>query len=389
MHARFCCWVLPLLIGGCTATPESPARVCQNDLFVIDAQFEGGEFDYCRFSSADSVELTFHPEDDKVDSAFSWFSFRVTAKEARDLDINLRFPDAYARYWPKLSTDGHRWIRADENAVQIAADAKSLNLRLPVPESGIWVAAQELITLPYYRTWLSELAAHEDITTSVIGMSIQDRPIHLARTANKSEVVLLLGRQHPPEVPGALAMREFVDVVLAGTDLARAFRDRYALLIIPLLNPDGVAGGHSRHNAGGVDLNRDWGPFTQPETRSVAKILANLDELGIQPRLMLDFHATKETPTMIFYTQVPADDTNPPLFATKWLTRVDERVDDYDFTHDPRTPSGLDNTKNYFFLRYNIPAITFEIGDEADREKVERYTPVFAEEMMQVMLEAD
>jgi hypothetical protein len=31
-------------------------------------------------------------------------------------------------------------------------------------------------------------------------------------------------------------------------------------------NPDGVDKGHWRLNDGGVDLNRDWGPFTQPET---------------------------------------------------------------------------------------------------------------------------
>jgi predicted deacylase len=155
------------------------------------------------------------------------------------------------------------------------------------------------------------------------------------------------------------------------------------------MNPDGVANGHARHNAGLTDINRDWGPFTQPETQSIAAVLDQLDERGIQPRLMLDFHATKMTPTMIFYTQVPEDDTDPRLFATNWMGQVAERTGEFEFTHDPRPPSGLDNTKNYFFSRYGIPAITYEIGDETDRQAIHDHTPAFAEEMMRVMLQAE
>ena len=58
----------------------------------------------------------------------------------------------------------------------------------------------------------------------------------------------MIGRQHPPEVTGAIAMHSFIDTVLADTDLARQFRDRFKLAIVPLMNPDGVAAGHWRHN---------------------------------------------------------------------------------------------------------------------------------------------
>ncbi len=91
---------------------------------------------------------------------------------------------------------------------------------------------------------------------------------------------------------------------------------------------------------------------------------------------------------MIFYTQLPSDDTHPALFATHWMTRVRRRLPDYAFTHDPRAAIDQANTKNYFFRRYGIPAITYEIGDEAERSGIEQHTPVFAEEMMKVMLES-
>jgi predicted deacylase len=364
-------------------------QYCENDVLILDARFDGGRLDHCRFTAENSVELTFRTEDFGVDSEYAWFAFRVTARDSRDIDIRMHFPDSRARYWPKVSRDGKNWNPVDENLVERSEIGKSMTLRLAVDETGTWISAQELLTQNYYENWLAQLDAHYAVETSVIGQSNQGRPVHLAQTNDKPEAIVLLGRQHPAEVPGAIAMREFVDVVLGNSDLAREFRSRYMLLIAPLMNPDGVANGHARHNAGLTDINRDWGPFTQPETQSIAAVLDQLDERGIQPRLMLDFHATKMTPTMIFYTQVPEDDTDPRLFATNWMGQVAERTGEFEFTHDPRPPSGLDNTKNYFFSRYGIPAITYEIGDETDRQAIHDHTPAFAEEMMRVMLQAE
>ena len=376
-----------LLLNGCAASIERDARTCESDLFHIDAQFEGGSFDSCVFSSNNTVSITIKPEDSKVVIPQPWYSFHITTNEPDTIDISILFPDAYARYWPKLSIDGETWQRAPESAVEIADDVKSLALTIDLTETGLWVSAQELITLPYYEDWIAELDGHEELRTEVIGNSIQGRPIRLARTTDKPEVVVLLGRQHPAEVTGAFAMRHFVRTVLADTPLAREFRERFGLLIVPIINPDGVALGHWRHNAGQVDLNRDWGPFTQPETSSVARLMADVDEAGLQPRLMLDFHSTKEG--NLLYTQLPELVTDPPNFATDWLDRVHELLPDYEFKNDARDVSGQPNTKNYFYKRYGIPAFTYELGDETDRDLIAAVTPVFAEEMMRTLLKAE
>jgi predicted deacylase len=371
------------------STAVAEDRFCQNDLFTIDARYDAGAFAKCKFKSDDMVQLTIKPEDHKVVVEQPWFSFKITAQAPDSIRIKLKFPSAYARYWPKISTDGITWQRVADDAVTTSRNQKSMDLRVEVVPEGTWVSAQELITQSYYDTWLAELAAHKEITVATIGMSTEERPIQLAKTAKKPEVILLLGRQHPAEVPGALAMRDFIDVVLGESELAREFRDRFALLIVPLMNPDGVANGHWRHNAGRTDLNRDWGPFKQPETQAIAKLMAGVDQLGMQPRLMLDFHATKYTDSILFYTQTAEDVTNPVGFATNWLTSVAERIPDYSFKHDPRPTSEQPNTKGYFYVRYGIPSFTYEIGDEADREQLHAVTPVFAEEMMRVMLKAE
>jgi len=101
---------------------------------------------------------------------------------------------------------------------------------------------------------------------------------------------------------------------------------------------------------------------------------------------MLDFHATKMTKTMIFYTQIDNDVTDPINFAANWLGQVKSRIPGYEFKHDPRPISEQKNTKGYFYRRYGIPSITYEIADEADRDEVLQHTPVFAEEMMRELL---
>ncbi len=387
MSSRHTILIALLLLSGCTTTVERDTHTCESDVFHIDAQFEGGSFDTCKFSSDDTVEVTIRPEDSKVIIQQPWYSFRITTDVPDTIDISILFPDAYARYWPKLSIDGETWQRAPESAVEIADDVKSLTLTVDVSATGLWVSAQELITLPYYEDWIAELDAQDEIRTEVIGNSVQGRPIHLARTADKPEVVVLLGRQHPAEITGALAMRQFVETILADTSLARQFRERFALLIAPLINPDGVVLGHWRHNAGQVDLNRDWGPFTQPETASIARLMEGVDEAGMQPKLMLDFHSTKEG--NLVYTQLPELATNPPNFATDWLDPVHELLPDYDFKNDARDVSGQPNTKNYFYKRYGIPSFTYELGDETDRDLIAEVTPVFAEEMMRTLLKAE
>jgi len=373
-----------LLLLGSFASAED--RYCEAGAFVFDARYDGGDLDGCKLKSDGSIELTFRPEDYKVDDDFSWFSFRVSTSQPGTLKARLKFPNTRARFLPKISNDGLHWTTLPEQARTKSKNGRNLDIEVAVDENGLWISAQELITQSYYDNWLKELSAHDDVTVAVLGKSVEERPVYAAKTANQSEVVFLLGRQHPGEVPGALAMRGFVDVLLGDSDLARQFRERFTLVIIPLINPDGVTNGHSRHNSDRTDLNRDWGPFTQPETRSIARLLAAVDKLEIQPRLMLDFHATRVTKTMVFYTQNDDDVTNPENFAANWLGKVKSRLPGYKFKHDPRPISAQKNTKGYFYTRYGIPSITYEIGDEANREELLKHTPVFAEEMMRELL---
>ncbi|MYD97039.1 MAG: hypothetical protein F4X98_06590 [Gammaproteobacteria bacterium] len=361
-------------------------RSCENDIALIDTHFEGGVFHRCVVRDGNFV-ITVRPEDNSVRVPMPWYAFRVSPKKPGVAVILMGFVGGDAdRFWPKVSADATSWQRLPESIVAISDDASRLAMRIPLRETPLWVASQQLLTTAHYGERARQLAAHPELTVRTLGASLQGRPMFVAETEARTEGVLLIGRQHPPEVTGALTMRSFVDTVLGDTELARTFRDRFSLVVVPLVNPDGVAAGHWRHNAGKTDLNRDWGPFRQPETRHIRSLLEVIEARGVALRLMLDFHATQATENALFYTQRDEDgDGSAHAFAATWLDRVRDRLPGIEFDHRP-SKSETANAKNYFYNRYGIPSITYESGDETDPAWIDRATPVFAEEMMNVLL---
>lgn len=373
-----------VLIAGCATPPRATNQFCDGPDYIVEAFFEAGHLSSCAIQANGSLHIDIVPEDRPPINPSPWYSFRLHPKRAVDFDLRLGFAEGYARYLPKVSEDGQHWTQLAADRVIVSDDGQSFFLRITLDEGPLWISAQEPLGSDYYLDWFRDMAANETTEVKVLGSSAEGRPIYAAFAGNGPDYILLLGRQHPPEVTGALALRAFVDNVLSHTPLAEEFRQAYSVVIVPFLNPDGVALGHWRHNTGSVDLNRDWGPFTQPETRLVRKLLEQRENRGDRIRLMLDFHSTRQN---LFYAQAKNEPTDPPGFTDEWVSRAIERLPDFDFSQEKNESSGQANTKNYFYSRYGIPAITYELGDETDRSAVTTSSKVFAEEMMRLLLE--
>lgn len=159
-------------------------------------------------------------------------------------------------------------------------------------------------------------------------------------------------------------MLAFVDALVE----ARGLPADIQFLIVPMLNPDGVARGHWRANRGAVDLNRDWGPFTQPETCAVKAWLDALPQ-AVQPALMVDFHSTRSN---LFYVQSDDEmDVSQRRFLAAWLGGQEQALAGYPFTIEPRNANpGSGTAKNWFHAAYAIPAYTYEVADTADRAAI-------------------
>jgi murein endopeptidase len=118
---------------------------------------------------------------------------------------------------------------------------------------------------------------HDDRPRRVsLGESLEGRPIYAYRLGNPAaRKLLVVGTVHGNELAGMAITRRLLGV---------SPPPRAELWIVPDLNPDGHAAG-TRANGAGADLNRDFGRFSQPETR-IARALIH----SIRPWLSIWYH---------------------------------------------------------------------------------------------------
>lgn len=303
-------------------------------------------------------QVTIAPENVPINPS-AWYGFSVRADEPCKARITFRYRHGEQRYWPKLSRDGVTWQLADKAAFTEGEDGV-FTLRVALDSAPLRVFAQPPINPQDYREWESDLGKHIDIALSTIGHSVRGRPIRLLRFGNPEaeSVLLVTGRQHPPETTGAQALMTFVDVLAADTELARAFRAETDILVVPLMNPDGVLAGNWRSNAHGIDINRDWGTFTEPETRAVRDLLAAQLQDGRQLLFAIDFHSTWHD---VLYTVAESPARRQGGVLRRWINalleqsagRMQEKANDAKGTV----------FKNWIFRRYGAPSVTYEVGD--------------------------
>ncbi len=103
--------------------------------------------------------------------------------------------------------------------------------------------------------------------------------------AAHSTRILFICRQHGDEPASTEAILGLIDRLADGGDASlRAALTHTTFYFVPMANPDGAAA-DTRKNGVGADLNRDWGPFQQPETRALANAARR-----ISPALVVDAH---------------------------------------------------------------------------------------------------
>ncbi|GAB3664744.1 hypothetical protein GCM10027596_29660 [Nocardioides korecus] len=161
--------------------------------------------------------------------------------------------------------------------------------------SGAVVAAPATPDLPHAY---SLTRAKQVVATRVIGRSVRGRPIVAYEKGNPaaSRTVLLMGQMHGNESAGPVTARYVVRRLAVDSDVR--------LWVVPTMNPDGAAR-HTRKNARGVDLNRNWptdgwrtadrsrrssayrgpSPASEPEVRAVAAFLRS-----VRPDLIASLH---------------------------------------------------------------------------------------------------
>ena len=355
----------------------TPVFACEFGSVSFSADFDGAKLDKCEQLSPSHYLLHSNPENRPINPS-PWYSFKVVSKNKQDVVISIVFDGSRPRYLPKISHDGEWWQNID-----FEVQDKKLTFSLPLSPGSLWVSAQEVIDNQDYAEWTEQLARSDSIQKIAIGKSAQGREMTalISRANGSKEWMLLLGRQHPPEVTGALAMLPFVDTVLSDSALAKSFRKRFNLLIIPNMNPDGVANGHWRHNTQGIDLNRDWINFSQVETQNAKKQIDRIVEADGKFVFAVDFHSTQED---VFYTMPTDYGLSPATFVDDWLAELNKTAaSSFKVRPKPGSSPGRGIFKQYFADTFKTHAITYEMGDNTERAMITHIANQSAKTLMQ------
>lgn len=370
----------------------------ESDRVFFSNQFDGARLTEIVRTGQNAYTITITPENEPINMS-PWYAFQVRSLSKKDISVTLEYPEnARHRYSPLISKDGVEWkpleasrieeFGRDPNVASATARPKSIKMSLSVGKKPLWVSAQELQNSSQVFGWMNKLARKKKLKIEDIGKSTDGRPIKMMTVGDPKakKMILVISRQHPPEVTGYFAMQAFVERIASKAKPAKDFRKNWVMYVIPLMNPDGVDEGHWRHNIGGIDLNRDWAAFNQPETTAVREFLRRREsDSGGKFYFGIDFHSTWDD---IYY---PMDkkfiDTHSPGLTWNWLEAIKNRIPTYEPNIRPNDK--LDPTivsRNYFMKAHKMEAIVFEIGDNTSREFIKQKGRIGAEELMRLLL---
>ena len=314
-----------------------------------------------------------------------WYAFKVWTENPREITIKLSYQDSRSRYYPKISMDGLNFKKLDsaqfkvmnpgEGVFGIKAAPEFVELKLPIGKEPLWVSAQELYTSKRVKTWIDSLSVKPFISNYSIGKTSENRAMHLMEIKEDSttkKAVMIISRQHPPEVTGFLAMKSFIETLSGTSPKTIAFRKEFDVFVVPLMNPDGVDNGH-------------WQNFNQPETKSIRDFLNKKSAEGYEFVFGADFHSTWDD---IYY---PIDSTitgEKGQIVFDWIDGISNRLPQKHTNVKPSTninPTMV--SRNYFYVNHNMPAIVFELGDDTPRDFLKEKGKVAAEELMKLLMD--
>lgn len=379
-------FIIFFLINPLHAKIINPDKQCNTSAVQIDFDFPGAGNLTCEIINSKYIKFFINPETDDSINPSPWFAIRKS-KHSEDIKLEFDYKNYQHRYDPKISNDKKIWKKINQTNILRDENGKIIIINFSPSNEKEYISSQELITEDWYNDWFNYLGGLEKVKSELIGLSVLKKPITMffVEENTNNPYILILGRQHPPEVTGAIAIKSFVNELISKNDLSESFLDNYNIIFVPLMNPDGVENGYWRYNENKKDLNRDWGIFSQPETKSVNNKLINFkDDKKIE--VFIDFHSTYEN---IFYISDISESHKLQNFLKNWLnnSKPDLLKIDYDYKIVNSMSPNNGVSKNYIFNTYNIPSVTYEVSDVEDRDKIKKSSSILSKKLMQSLLE--
>ncbi len=203
----------------------------------------------------------------------------VLTRDARDTTAAMRVgADVSRLVWDALT--------APEFAVAPPpADAATRALLALQERSRVGLISERRFT--HRQLWQAlEPYLGERVRREEIGRSGEGRPIYLLSYGHGPTSVLLWSQMHGDEPTATMALADLIRFLAEQPDdpRARTWAERLTVHMVPMLNPDG-AERFERHDAYGVDVNRDARRLATPEAQALKRARDR-----VQPRFGFNLH---------------------------------------------------------------------------------------------------
>lgn len=360
-------------------------NIPKKNIFISNL-FDGARLNGVEIMNDSTASLIIEPENTPINPS-PYYAFSAWSDTTKAFYFTFKYPKGYKhRYAPKIK-ENENWAILDSSRIFVLDTIVTIKLQLS--KKPITVAAQEIQSFKDVENWYSSLIKNkQDIVNvrsagkSKLGRNLPILDIYKNSTKNKP-IIVLLTRQHPPEVTGYYAFQHFLETILNRSELSEQFLSKYRILAFPIMNPDGVDLGHWRHNAGGIDLNRDWSNYNQPEVKLVVKFIEKIVKKDDTKLLLgLDFHSTWYD---VFYTNNERKNTALPNFIDNWFKSLEQNINNYK-VNEQSANSKKPVSKGWFLKAHNAVGITYEIGDSTTKKDIQTIGKTSAEQMMQLLL---
>jgi tetratricopeptide (TPR) repeat protein len=233
--------------------------------------------------------------------------------------------------------------------------------------------ARFAVAIPYLPAdldaFLATLAGNPRFKKSYLTKTRSGTPVELleiGRSGERCQAMLVTARHHACESTASYALEGLVREALSDSSAGRAFREKYHLFVVPMVDKDGVAAGDQGKNRSPHDHNRDYGDAPiYPETSAIQELARAYD---IRHTLDLHCPALRGDVHEVFH------------FLGLGLPRVKNNVDEFigrireerpavlnaplNFLSDSRKPGAINRaiSSHYFATsERNVFAATLEI----------------------------
>ena len=310
--------VCPLALCGLISAGEG--------VVAITSDYPGGNVKVSRLSPG-RAEI----EADLRDTGQPWFYWNFEATATEPGSVRFLFPvnqKQISAQGPAVSLDGGkswRWLGREKTSFLAAEpEGKRDSFSWNFTQKGEKVRFAQ--GFPYQKAdldkFLEKYGNNPNLKVNTLTKTRKgaSSPLLVIAGGKDAKNILLTARHHACEAIASYALEGFLEEALSDTPMGRAFREKYALHVVPFVDLDGVEAGDQGKGRKPHDHNRDYGipePI-YPEIRAI-------NDLEREKRffLCLDLHApsVRDDIHEAFYFdgfRSPENNANTVEFA-KWL----------------------------------------------------------------------